>query len=400
MEGEKYLKTNEVAKILGVNRKTIQRWAENGILVPAHKTGAGYSLYTRRQIAELCQSATNLLARMTNCDKSPTIKNRTATHLQSAVKTTSEFKKKRKSIRIIPAKKLVMTNDKLTKTLFSLPPEEYISVLENGGELVEVKNFPKVGEIITPYWLELVDSYTDKSPLTMFAKAVFTACISEWIIGNRHTTDGIIFRHITGKPSGSNAQPSPAMKELILYCVRKMMCTVLRVNMTEVCKHLHYNNGVPLILNAPILPCKYVEEVINGQESRVVIYFLDESPLLTIARAKNNQFLAVEPRLLNISNQSSSSKNISIRHCVIQRVLEIILHNLRPTVIKFDYVFQVCGLMDADPKKKFEVIQEIIEIFEYLVLGGDIKSFIVNKDDDKCDSVEFMLSDLSLIELR
>ena len=141
-----------------------------------------------------------------------------------------------------------MTNDKLTKTLFSLPPEEYISVLENGGELVEVKNFPKVGEIITPYWLELVDSYTDKSPLTMFAKAVFTACISEWIIGNRHTTDGIIFRHITGKPSGSNAQPSPAMKELILYCVRKMMCTVLRVNMTEVCKHLHYNNGVPLIL--------------------------------------------------------------------------------------------------------------------------------------------------------
>ena len=390
MEVEMYLKTNEVAKILGVNRKTIQRWAENGILVPAHKTGAGYSLYTRQQIAELCQSATNLLASATKCDKSPSIKNRTATNLQSAVEMQPELKKKRKSIRVIPAKMLVMPNDKLTKNLFRCTPEEYLRLFEAGGECVEVKNFSKVGEIITPYWLELIDEYTDKTPLNIFAKAVFTACVSEWIIGNRRTTDGIIFRHITGKPRGSNAQPSPAMKELILYCIRKMMCTVLRVNMTEVCKHLNYNNGEPLILNAPILPCKYVEEVINGQESRAVIYFYDESPLLTIARVKNNQFLSVEPRLLNISNQSSSSRNISIRHCVIQRVLEIILHKLKP-IIRFDYVFQVCGLMNADSKKKYEVIQEVIEIFNYLVSGGDIKSFIVDKDDDKWGSVKFTL---------
>lgn len=397
MEAEKYLKTGEIAKLLGVDRKTIQRWAENGILVPAHKTGAGYGLYTRQQIAELCQSATNLLASATNCDKSPSIKNRTATNLQQAEtrfelkNEASEPEKKSKSIRLIPAKMLVMTNDKLTKELFRCTPEEYHALFEEGGEIVEVKNFPKVGEIITPYWLELIDEYTDKTPLNIFAKAVFTACVSEWIIGNRRTTDGIIFRHITGKPRGSNAQPSPAMRELILYCVRKMMCTVLRVNMTEVCKHLNYNNGDPLILNAPILPCKYVEEVINGQESRAVIYFYDESPLLTIARVKNNQFLSVEPRLLNISNQSSSSRSISIRHCVIQRVLEIILHKLKP-IIRFDYVLQICGLMDATPKKKCQAIHEVIEIFNYLATGGDILSFTIKKDGNDYQAIEFIFS--------
>lgn len=388
MEDEKLLSTKKAAKFLGVSERTIQRYRRDGILVPDQLGKNNSVFYSKKQLVKV---VTSLLS---GGDKLLKFRPQVVTSYQQVVKRSepvdevSETKKKRKSIRVIPAKMLVMPNDKLTKELFKHTPEEYLALFEEGGEIVEVKNFPKVGEIITPYWLELIDEYTDKTPLNIFAKAVFTACVSEWIIGNRRTTDGIIFRHITGKPRGSNAQPSPAMKELILYCVRKMMCTVLRVNMTEVCKHLNYNNGDPLILNAPILPCKYVEEVINGQESRAVIYFYDESPLLTIARVKNNQFLSVEPRLLNISNQSSSSRSISIRHCVIQRVLEIILHKLKP-IIRFDYVLQICGLMDATPKKKYQAIHEVIEIFNYLATGGDILSFTIKKDGNDYQAIEF-----------
>ena len=401
MEAEKYLKTGQVAKLLGVTNRTVNFWAENGILTPVHKTGAGYNLYSQAQITEFCQTAKNLLPSAQNHEKSPSIKNRTAKNLQQAATNCDkslalvEPEKKRESIRLIPAKMLVMTNDKLTKELFRHTPEEYLRLFEAGGLLRE-KKLPKIGEIFTSYWLELDDDYTDKSPLTMFAKAVFTACVSEWIIGNRYTTVGVIFRHITGKPSGSNAQPSPAMKELILFCIRKMMCTILRVDMTEVCKHLNYNDGEPLILNSPILPCKYVEGIrINGNKAETVIYFFDESPLLTIARVKNNQLLSVEPRLLNISKHSGSPKSISVRHCIIQRVLESFLHQtdskIEP-IIAFDYVFKVCGFMNADSKKKCEVIHEVIEVFEELVSSGDIKSFIVNRDGDKYNSVEFVLS--------
>ena len=384
MEDQKLLSTKKAAKFLGVSERTIQRYRRDGILVPDQLGKNNSVFYSKEQLIEV---VTRLLA---GGDKLIKFRPQVVTSYQQVV-TSSERVKKGKSIRLIPAKKLVMVNDKLTKELFRCTPEEYLALFEEGGEIVEVKNFPKVGEIITPYWLELIDEYTDKTPLNMFAKAVFTACVSEWIIGNRRTTDGIIFRHITGKPRGSNAQPSPAMRELILYYVRKMMCTVLRVNMTEVCKYLNYNNGDPLILNAPILPCKYVEEVINGQESRAVIYFYDESPLLTIARVKNNQFLSVEPRLLNISNQSSSSRSISIRHCVIQRVLEIILHKLKPT-IKFEYIFQVCGLMNATSKEKYQSIHEVIEIFNYLANGSDILSFSVKKDGNDYQAIEFIFS--------
>lgn len=384
MEDQKLLSTKKAAKFLGVSERTIQRYRRDGILVPDQLGKNNSVFYSKEQLIKL---VTRLLSSGdTFLKKQPQV----VTRYQQVV-TRSEGAKKGKSIRLIPAKMLVMTNDKLTKELFRHTPEEYLALFEDGGEIVEVKNFPKVGEIISPYWLELIDEYTDKTPLNMFAKAVFTACVSEWIIGNRRTTVGIIFRHITGKPRGSNAQPSPAMRELILYCIRKMMCTVLRVNMTEVCKYLNYNNGDPLILNAPILPCKYVEEVINGQESRAVIYFYDESPLLTIARVKNNQFLSVEPRLLNISNQSSSSRSISIRHCVIQRVLEIILHKLKPT-IKFEYIFQVCGLMNATSKEKYQAIHEVIEIFNYLANGSDILSFSVKKDGNDYQAIEFIFS--------
>lgn len=404
MEAEKYLKTGQVAKLLGVDRTTLQKWAKSGILIPAHKTGAGYNLYSQSQIKQFCQTAENLLPSAQNCGKSPTIKNRTAENLQQAATNCGkslalvEPEKKRESIRLIPAKMLVMTNDKLTKELFRCTPEEYLRLFEYGGLLRE-KKLPKIGEIFTSYWLELVDDYTDKSPLTMFAKAVFTACVSEWIIGNRYTTVGVIFRHITGKSSGSNAQPSPAMKELILFCIRKMMCTILRVDMTEVCKHLNYNDGEPLILNSPILPCKYVEGItINGNKSETVIYFFDESPLLTIARVKNNQLLSVEPRLLNISKHSGSPKSISVRHCIIQRVLESFLHQtdskIEP-IIAFDYVFEVCGFINADSKKKCRVIHEVIEIFEELVSSGDIISFTIRKDGDKYQAVEFKLRQIS-----
>ena len=392
MEAEKFFSTKEAAAFLGVSDRTIQNYRKDGILVPDQFGKNNSVFYSKKQLVEVVKSL------LTSGEKLLKFRPQVVKSYQQVVtrsevaKEDLEPEKERKSIRLIPAKMLVMTNDKLTKELFRCTPEEYHALFEEGGEIVEVKNFPKVGEIITPYWLELIDEYTDKTPLTMFAKAILTACVSEWVIGNRHITVGVIFRHITGKPSGSNAQPSPAMKELILFFIRKMMCTILRVDMTDVCKYLNYNNGAPLILNAPILPCKYVEGVtINGNESEDVIYFYDESPLLTIARVKNNQLLSVEPRLLSISNRSGSQRSISVRHCIIQRVLESFLHNMEP-IIAFDYVFKVCGFMNADSRKKCKVIHGVIDIFEDLMSNGDITSFTVRKDGDKYQAIEFTFS--------
>ena len=60
--------------------------------------------------------------------------------------------------------------------------------------------------------------------------------------------------------------------------------------------------------------------------------------------------------------------------------------------IKFDYIFQVCGFINIDSKKKYDIIHEVIEIFECLQSGGDIKSFAVKKDGDEYDSIEFVIN--------
>ena len=86
---EKFLKTGEVAKLLNVNRLTIQRWAKNGILIPDH-TANGYNYYTEQQVSKFLQTATNLLVNHQNCYKSPTIKNKTATNLKNLVQINNQ----------------------------------------------------------------------------------------------------------------------------------------------------------------------------------------------------------------------------------------------------------------------------------------------------------------------
>ena len=81
MDNQKFLKTGQVAKILKVNRETIRLWTKNGIIIPDH-TINGYNYFSEQKILEFCQTAKNLLPNSQNCQKSPTIKNKTAKNLR------------------------------------------------------------------------------------------------------------------------------------------------------------------------------------------------------------------------------------------------------------------------------------------------------------------------------
>ena len=298
-------------------------------------------------------------------------------------------------VQIIPSNKLVMPNDKFAKDLFNCSHDEYAIVLQNGGEVVEVKKFPKVGEIVSPYEIKLLGGYSDTLPLTMFDRVVLTACISEWCKGNKVTTPSIIFRHITGNDNGYNIKPSPEMERAILDSVNRMMCTQVTYGMDSACKHLKYNNGQYFKITAPILPCQYSSGIaVCGQETKNVIEFYRESPILSIARAKNKQILSFEKKLLNVPKQHNTIDNISVKHYVVQRVLEIIKHHLTPS-ITFDDIFKKCNLIDADRRKKSRARTEIIELLTYMKNSGDISSFTLKKEGNKYCSIEFSFPDSS-----
>lgn len=380
LQNDQFLKTGQVAKILNVPIRTIQYWIKKGILVPHHTNINGYNFFTERQLADFCKNKVSLLTNPKNWGTSSNIRKQTGLKLQNAFKSVS----------VVPIKSLTATNDKLSKVLFSRSHDQYRDILEYGGEILE-KTLPKLGEIITPYWLELIDEYTDKTPLNMFDKVILTVCSSELLAGNKFSTPNIIYRHITGKDKSDNFEAPSPIKEAILLSIRKMMCTQITVDMTEACKHLHYNKGEALKITAPILPCQYATGVfINGQKIGTVIEFYKESPLLTVARAKNNQLLTFEPKLLDVPNQNNSGSNISVRHYVIQRVLEIKHHNLMPR-ITFKDVFEKCNLTNATKKQKFLARSSIIDIFRFLKMGNDIASFTIQKVGNQIQAVDFRL---------
>lgn len=292
------------------------------------------------------------------------------------------------NVQIFPSRKRVEPNDKLTEKVFSLLAETYYNMVTTGSKynLVEVTNHKKYGEILTPFWLNLIDEYTDTKPLTQFDRSVLSACISEWSINNRYTTPNIIYRHITGKID-SDSVPTPEQQSLILASVRKLMCTQIKVNMTDVCEKLCYNNGQPFKRTAQLLPARYDEDVMINGNKTTIIKMLDESPIFTIARMKN-QLLTYEEKLLDLPKQYNSVDNISVKNYVIQRVQEIKLHKLVAT-IRFDDVFQKCRLSEAHSEQKRRTRKLMTDLMNHLKAKKEIIAFEVHKEKNKFAYISF-----------
>lgn len=48
--------TSQIAKIIGVTKRTIDRWRSKGIFIPEVKTPGGHSRYTKKQLDELLKN--------------------------------------------------------------------------------------------------------------------------------------------------------------------------------------------------------------------------------------------------------------------------------------------------------------------------------------------------------
>ena len=290
------------------------------------------------------------------------------------------------NVQIFPSRKRIEPNDKLTEKLFSMSTDTYEKILTDGNTfyLIEVKNHKKYGDILSPLCIKLINGYLDKTPMDQFDRFVLAACISEWVKENTYTTPNIIYRHLTGK-TGSDSEAPDETKEEILQSIRRLMCTEITINMTDYCAKLGYNKGKPFELTSTMLPCSYAKGlIVNGQPS-TVIKILDEPPLLKIARFKA-QLLTYEEKLLDVPHQHNSIDIITIKNYVMQRIQEIIKHKLTPT-IRFDDVFEKCGLIDIRNNKKMRMRKVIVELMEHIKSNGEIVSYTINKEQNKFSSI-------------
>ena len=304
----------------------------------------------------------------------------------------------KKNVQIYPSKKRVVTNDKLSKVLFNLTDADYQYLVENQDTIsfVEMKHHKKFGEIVSPLKIDIGgESFSISEPLNQFDSAVLSVCISEWLANNKISTPAIIFRGLTGKVGRGDAEPSKDQLAAIFHSINKLMRLQLTYNMADICEKLNYNGGKPELLVSTLLPSHYIKaSTINGKDA-TTIYFTAESPMLKIARLKNEQILTYDVSLLDVPNQQNTPMNITIKNYVMQRIQEIKLHRLTP-IITFEDVFKKCRIDNAHSEIKRRARETIIAFMNHLKSQSEINNFELTKKGNTFYSVKFSYSKKSL----
>lgn len=290
------------------------------------------------------------------------------------------------------AKQFVVPNDKITKTVFSLNSEEF-SRLINGGKICTISERKKgkknngraVQTIIT---LKIAGNITAEvvkicsAPFDAFDRAVFSAAVSELVAGNNTTSISAIYRLMHGKAAGGNYRLKDKQAQEILHSLNKLSALRIVANLDEICKNFRYNGGNPFSVDKPILPCRIYEGKFLGKHT-TLIEFTDESPLLTIAKLKNNQLLTFDSKLLTEANRRFNRRTMAVKFYTLIRVCEIKLHNLTPIITVAD-IFEKCRInVDIRHERKAHCLDAIVFLLELLKSENFIENYTLKKDTQK-----------------
>lgn len=277
---------------------------------------------------------------------------------------------------------IISPNDKLTKTLFSLPADEYYDAIQKGISIAVTEIISRGKKIQTHFKLNGGGFATLKRPLNEFDRAIFDICNSAREEGFFGLTRDSLFRALIG--GKTNQYPRPNQATAIVESLERLM-TIIKIDFNQTREKIPKYNSVPAQIISPILPCIVLNNVLVNGQLTSLIKFTDESPLITIASAKK-QIITSPVSLRNITNQNNNPLVIMIKSYLIRRVLEIILHNLTPTITLAD-IFKHCNLTDADRFQQRNARKIILDIIESLKSKGVIKFFEFTKKDGSYYSV-------------
>ena len=264
---------------------------------------------------------------------------------------------------------VISPNDKLIKTLFNLSTNEYYDAIQNNISIAVTETIISGKKIQTHFKLNGGGFATLKRPFNEYDRAVFDICNSAREEGFFGLTRDSLFRALTGS---GHRSPRPNQAATIIESLKRLM-TVIEINFSQTRNKIPKYNSVKPKLISPILPCIILDNVLVNGQLTSLIKFTDESPLMTVARVKK-QIITSPVALREINNQNSTPLVIMIKSYVIRRVLEIILHNLTPTITLAD-VFKHCDLIKANKWQQQDARKIIFCIMENLKSKGVIKSF-------------------------
>ena len=292
--------------------------------------------------------------------------------ISDAILDSFEIEKFQTNIRL---DSIVSPNDKLTRTLFNLSADEYFDTLQKGISIAVNETTIRGKKIQTHFKLNGSGLAALKHPLNEFDRAIFDVCNSAQTANFIGITRDSLFRALTGS---GHRSPRPNQANAILESLKRLMI-IIEIDFSLTRNKIPKYNSVKPILISPILPCRILHNVLVNGQLTSIIKFTDESPLMTIARAKK-QIITSLISLRDIANQNNTPLVIMIKSYLIRRVLEIIAHNMTPT-ITFNDLFKHCELFNANRFQQRDARKIILSVMNNLQSEGVIKSFELTKKD-------------------
>lgn len=294
-------------------------------------------------------------------------------------------------------KKIIAPCDKLSQIVFECSAEEYADIIDNHRRCGCVEGYKKGNKVSTKYWLELVEDYKDKLPLDAFHREVLFHAMSLYEQGFEYFTISMAFDSLTGGEEKRHVYKEQYAE--IKAAINKLGFTRIEIDLTDLLKAFpkYAANSKRKRKDNPddrarivgcLLPMKYVETEINGQKA-LIVKVLDESPLMTYAKLKN-QILTYDATPLAISGQHNTPQVITIKNYLLRRIELIKQRNLNSSIL-FETLYKNCGLADAAKNIKQNARREIADILNSFKANGVIQNFEFERQGTAYRSIKIML---------
>lgn len=285
--------------------------------------------------------------------------------------------------------KVTVPCDKLSGMPFTYTAEEYAKIISENIKLgcieqSETKTSPKV---VTPFWLENLEGYTDLKPLGALHREILFAFISAHEQGYRYVTFIMLLNSMTGNEANRVYREQ---FEAFASAIEKLQKTAIKIDLTrlfEAMPNYRKNYKGSACLSGYLLPCTVVVEKINGQMT-LAIKLIDESPLMTVAKIKN-QLISYETAPLKIANQNNTPRGLVIKNWLLRRI-ELIKQRrkrkLSPTIL-FDTFYEECGLAEASRSAKRYARKFFFDALDNFKAAGTIEDYSIEYEGNKLRAI-------------
>ena len=256
----------------------------------------------------------------------------------------------------------VEPNDKLTKLVFN-PSDD---ILSTGHfyvtERPATNRLPKINTPVN-FTSETLDNFDAHD------RDVGMACFTLFEAGSRFATTEQIYRVMTGN---TKARLYQVEDERIKDSLRNLIGSTIRIGM-EGLRSMKYNVD-KMELFGSILPAKFVTRTIVNGSTKTLIEFLDESPLVTLAKIKNYQLLTYNLESMNMTGRVSVER-MALANYARRRIEECRVHPQLTKTLRFDDIFDKNGLSDKSKNEKKRYRDYLGQCFNSWVSSGIIADY-------------------------